>query len=180
MGKIIRNGIEYSGTFDDATSVNYDNSVSGLKANSVQEGIDELADGLKNTSVVDNLLSTSTTLPLSANQGRILNESLTPRYLSYDCSATGVTAAGNYFKIDKFVMLETMLTFSVNLPAGDYGTISLPSKPLRPVNVIGTIVGGSSVSGYADVDEYNTVHIQTPVAIANGTNMRLMIMYCEE
>ena len=76
MGKIKRNGIEYSGSSDDATSVNYDNSVSGLNANSVQEGIDELADGLKNTSVVDNLLSTSTTLPLSANQGRVLNEKI--------------------------------------------------------------------------------------------------------
>ena len=78
MGKIIKNDKVYSGTFDDATSVNYDNSVSGLNANSVQEAIDELADGLKNTSPVDNLLSTSTTLPLSANQGRILNESLSP------------------------------------------------------------------------------------------------------
>ena len=76
MGKIIVNGEEYSGTRDSATSVNYDNSVSGLSAGSVQEGIDELAEGLKNTSVVDNLLSTSTTLPLSANQGRLLNERL--------------------------------------------------------------------------------------------------------
>lgn len=76
MGKIIKNDKVYSGTFDDATSVNYDNSVSGLNANSVQEGIDELADGLKNTSVVDNLLSTSTTLPLSANQGRVLDEKI--------------------------------------------------------------------------------------------------------
>ena len=48
MGKIIRNGIEYSGTYDSADSVNYDNSNSGLNARTVQEGIDELNDSLKN------------------------------------------------------------------------------------------------------------------------------------
>lgn len=46
MGKIIRNGIEYSGTYDDANSVNYDNSVSGLDARTVQEGIDQLNSNL--------------------------------------------------------------------------------------------------------------------------------------
>ena len=46
MGKIIRNGIEYGGTYDSATSVNYDNSVSGLNARTVQEGIDELGNNL--------------------------------------------------------------------------------------------------------------------------------------
>ena len=55
MGKIIQNGIEYSGTYSNATSVNYDNTNSGLEAKTVQEGLDELAtnknlvanDGLK-------------------------------------------------------------------------------------------------------------------------------------
>lgn len=46
MGKIIRNGIKYSGTYDDATSVNYDNSISGLNARTVQEGIDELSESV--------------------------------------------------------------------------------------------------------------------------------------
>ena len=46
MGKIIINGIEYSGTYDSADSVNYDNSNSGLNARTVQEGIDVLSDGL--------------------------------------------------------------------------------------------------------------------------------------
>ena len=47
MGKIIRNGINYGGTYDSATSVNYDNSNSGLNAHTVQEGIDEVVDSLK-------------------------------------------------------------------------------------------------------------------------------------
>lgn len=48
MGKIIRNGIEYSGTYDSADSVNYDNSISGLNARTVQEGIDQLSENLAN------------------------------------------------------------------------------------------------------------------------------------
>ena len=43
MGKIIRNGVEYSGAVEAATAVNYDGSVSGLKAQTVQEAIDELS-----------------------------------------------------------------------------------------------------------------------------------------
>ena len=43
MGKIIRNGVEYSGAVDAATAVSYDGSVSGLKAQTVQEAIDELS-----------------------------------------------------------------------------------------------------------------------------------------
>ena len=43
MGKIIRNGIEFSGACEDATAVNYNNSLSGLEAQTVQEAIDELS-----------------------------------------------------------------------------------------------------------------------------------------
>ena len=43
MGKIIRNGVEYSGAVEAATAVNYDGSVSGLNAQTVQEAVDELA-----------------------------------------------------------------------------------------------------------------------------------------
>ena len=45
MGKIIQNGIEYSGTYSNATSINYDGSASGLSARTVQEAVDELAAG---------------------------------------------------------------------------------------------------------------------------------------
>lgn len=46
MGKIIRNGINYGGTYEDATSVNYDGTASGLEARTVQEAVDELSDSL--------------------------------------------------------------------------------------------------------------------------------------
>ena len=46
MGKIIRNGVEYSGAVDMATAVSYDGSVSGLSAQTVQEAIDEVSESL--------------------------------------------------------------------------------------------------------------------------------------
>lgn len=76
MPIIVKNNKKYGGTYSNATDVNYDNSVSKLNADTSQEALDELANGLKNTSPVDNLLSTSTTLPLSANQGKVLDEKI--------------------------------------------------------------------------------------------------------
>ena len=46
MGKIIRNGIEFSGACEDATAINYNNSLSGLEAQTVQEAVDELNESL--------------------------------------------------------------------------------------------------------------------------------------
>lgn len=42
MGKIIRNGIEFSSTSDTADNINYNNSQSGLEAMTAQEAIDEV------------------------------------------------------------------------------------------------------------------------------------------
>ena len=48
MGKIIRNGIEFSGTTDTANNINYDNSISSLVATTAQEAIDELDEKIGN------------------------------------------------------------------------------------------------------------------------------------
>ena len=42
MGKIIRNGIPYSGSSNSARSINYDNTNSGLEAQTAQAAVDEL------------------------------------------------------------------------------------------------------------------------------------------
>ena len=42
MGKIIRNGIPYSGSSNSARSINYDNTNSGLEATTAQAAVDEL------------------------------------------------------------------------------------------------------------------------------------------
>ena len=46
MGKILRNGIEFSSTSDTANNINYDNSKSGLDAVTVQEAVDEVTERL--------------------------------------------------------------------------------------------------------------------------------------
>ena len=42
MGRIIRNGIEYGSGNENATNINYDGSVSGLEATTVQAAVDEV------------------------------------------------------------------------------------------------------------------------------------------
>lgn len=74
MPKIVKNGVEYCSTssLGNANEILYDNSQSRLISETVQSAISELSE--KNSvDVVDNLESTSTNLPLSANQGRVLN-----------------------------------------------------------------------------------------------------------
>ena len=46
MGRIIRNVIEYGSGNENATNINYDGTVSGLEATTVQEAIDEVVSGL--------------------------------------------------------------------------------------------------------------------------------------
>ena len=46
MGKIIRNGIEFSSTVDTANNISYDNSLSGLEATTTQKAIDEVAENV--------------------------------------------------------------------------------------------------------------------------------------
>lgn len=46
MGKIIRNGIEFSSTVDTANNISYDNSLSGLEATTAQKAIDEVVESL--------------------------------------------------------------------------------------------------------------------------------------
>lgn len=48
MGKIIRNGIKYSGTTNSADKINYNNTLSGLEAETAQEAFDELNTKIKN------------------------------------------------------------------------------------------------------------------------------------
>ena len=61
MGKILRNGIEFSSTSDTANNINYDNSKSGLDAVTVQEAVDEVTDSLSRLGEVELLASTTST-----------------------------------------------------------------------------------------------------------------------
>ena len=68
MGKIIRNGIEFSGAIDTANNINYDNSVSDLEARTAQEAIDELNDKLEWKSAGQVKGTTALTLPTNYNE----------------------------------------------------------------------------------------------------------------
>ena len=46
MGRIIRNGIEYGSGNENATNINYDGTVSGLEATTVQEAVDKVSESL--------------------------------------------------------------------------------------------------------------------------------------
>ena len=75
MGKIIRNGVEYSGAVEAATAVNYDGSISGLKAQTVQEAIDELSASGLGGNISYDLLATNTS-NLSSGGEISLNDSI--------------------------------------------------------------------------------------------------------
>ena len=46
MGKIVKNGVTYSGSSDNADNVKYNNNVSNLDATNVQEAIDKLDESI--------------------------------------------------------------------------------------------------------------------------------------
>lgn len=90
MGIIMRKGIVYGGSGGGtAESITYDNSVSGLEATTTQDALDELSGEKVNYGdVVDNLLSTATDLPLSANQGTRIYNMLGEQLAYYKSSST--------------------------------------------------------------------------------------------
>ena len=61
MGKIIRNGIAYSGSSSSASSVSYDNSSSGLASITVQNAITELKNMVDNTDLIYHSFDVATT-----------------------------------------------------------------------------------------------------------------------
>lgn len=117
MGKIIRNGVEFSGAVDAATAVSYDGSVSGLNAQTVQEAIDELS-----TSGDYVLLGTSSTQTVTqtAFETITLSESV------------------NNFKTIKLIVMN-----SDNIHI--YNTFDLPIKVLK--NITSSASGYATVLG---------------------------------
>ena len=62
MGRIIRNGIEYGSGNENATNINYDGTVSGLEATTVQAAMDELSESLDEINeILDFTISTNGT-----------------------------------------------------------------------------------------------------------------------
>ena len=85
MGKIIRNGIEYSSTVDTANNISYDNSLSGLEATTTQKAIDEVADRLNDIGTMKQ------SAPYS---GEIEADSFCPNFLELPKGKWIVTTSG--------------------------------------------------------------------------------------
>lgn len=89
------------GGSSEAIDINYDNTDSSLDATNVQDAVDELKDGLDGkqskltnpltkSDVVNNLTSTSTNVPLSAYQGKVLKDDL-DKVLSFSTTGESIT-----------------------------------------------------------------------------------------
>ena len=65
MGKIVKNGVTYSGSSDNADNVKYNNNVSNLDATNVQEAIDKLDESVDTLN--SNLDKTNQSLDDKAN-----------------------------------------------------------------------------------------------------------------
>ena len=93
------------GDIEDVTSakfVSYNNTTSGIEATNVQEAIDEINELKVNKSdIVDNLESTATDAPLSAKQGKVLNDKvedyIRENLLIYPYQATNISRDGITF-----------------------------------------------------------------------------------
>ena len=110
MGKIIRNGINYGGTYDSATSVNYDNTNSGLNARTVQEGIDELHGNVD---------------ALSDSLAQYRKDNISTIVTSTYCTIGSCA----YHNIGEIIILTLNITTNSEVPAG---SILLDNIPLRP------------------------------------------------
>lgn len=108
--------------------------------------------GLTSADVVDNLLSDSATLPLSANQGRVLDEKISEQIeVSVDISVSSVASAVSgkcrYIPHLKMVVFECSFTVS-GLEGGNGTTITLGNipAPYRATHTV-ALVASANIQG---------------------------------
>lgn len=151
MGKIIRNGIEYSATSDTANNINYDNSLSGLSAVTMQEAVDEVNNNI--TSLNDNLekIETGTFTP---------NTNITIKYVELE-------KKNNHVRFN----LRGLSNFYTNEIGKGFVIGKLPSGFITCHNIISTCMWNSvndlswRVSGVLLMDEGGNVIISSTQAI---------------
>ena len=163
MGKIIQNGIEYSGTYSNATSINYDGSASGLSAKTVQEAVDELAAGSSNGKDENGMT-------IHEKLDQLLTKAVLTQVVLVGTSngdgTISATALENYQNLttEDFVLIPTKM--SVASIAGSSGNGSGTSNPKLEYNSsTGTItvsgatlkLSGGNLSSMLDVNVYYLV-----------------------
>ena len=109
MGKIIRNGIKYSGTTNSADKINYNNTLSGLEAETAQEAFDELNTKIKNggsnikyltQEEYDALPESKLTDGIEYRITDANTDSTKARNIAYDNAASGIEATSVQGAID--------------------------------------------------------------------------------
>ena len=119
MGRIIRNGIEYGSGNENATNINYDNSLSGLEATTVQEAIDKVSNNLSGINCIyrNNLSSsynvtngTTNIEEISLDKGRYI-------IIGYAIIQNAITASGR----NEFGILTQLNGNNVSMRYGGTG-----------------------------------------------------------
>lgn len=161
---------------EDITSaklVSYSNADSGINATNVQDAIDVIDNSIDNvntelvkkvniTDIVDNLESTDTDLPLSANQGRVLKESITKELINKTYNMdTPITISAN-----------TIHSFcAVTIPANSYAIVDFSANNRssgNPTLSIGTATDDLNMTVYnrvTGIEQFSSV--ETTIFINN-------------
>ena len=146
LGKIYKDGIQYSGTTDAATNINYDNSKGAIKAGNVQGAIDEIMettsqsrtltqaeyDALPDTKYTDGIEYFITDAePLDAST------------IAYDNTASKMTATNVQAGIDELnsSLVANSNHFYFDYKNGKYGYNTSPNRgadTFFPFSVLGT------------------------------------------
>lgn len=142
MPKIIKNGVTYIGTSDNAAAVSYDNTSSGLNATDVNAAIDEVAEAI-------NSFRQSGSATIAS-----------PRL-------TIVSQSGSYYRIGDFMTAKIIVVFGTDgQNLGIYlNNISLDGKIFRSSKVLG-LMGVDS-----DIYELEALNNENMWVYKNGTRI---------
>ena len=174
MGKIIRNGIEFSGACEDATAVNYNNSLSGLEAQTVQEGLDEVSNSLGGLefAIVDGVphwkeRGADSFSPFSSNDVVVIFNNGVLHEITGGLIAEGTTASyainGNNLAISRSGALCSVRTvnkidftkYSKLIVNGDTSNISVAISTKDGSEDTSSITPHISPNGYIDLSNYS-------------------------
>lgn len=117
MGKIIRNGIEFSSTVDTANNISYDNSLSGLEATTTQKAIDELNTNLTESLTAENSQAFQFAYDSeSGKYGYKVKEADTDVFVPFKLAGipriVSISNYSNYSNYDKQIFIRIVLDIS--------------------------------------------------------------------
>lgn len=156
MGKIIRNGIEFSSTVDTANNISYDNSLSGLDATTAQKAIDEVVDSLE--------IWTSYSLAGVQNVTELAGGTGANNISLYQANEKGVKRVK--------LSLKTL----VNIPTGQYTKVAYINQYTLPkTQVLKMIMLNGTYSAFLQIALDGTINIMPTAQIPSN-----VVIYIDE